>query len=50
MGTIPWGWVYTLLQTSTGFTNLHPDLGHADPSELLTHPLTSRLPQFWVST
>lgn len=46
MGTIPRGWVYTLLQMNTGFTNLHSNLSHADPSELLTHRVTSRLPQF----
>lgn len=26
------------------------DLSHADLSELLTHPVTSRLSQFWVPT
>lgn len=50
MGTIPRGWVYTLLQLSAGFINLHSDLGDADPSELLTHPVASRLNQFWVPT
>lgn len=48
MATIPRGWVYTLLQLSAGFINLHSDLGDADPSELLTHPVASRLNQFWV--